>query len=144
MTTVTDLQQRLKKLDIHFEAEEAMNNTADDILSKQKDQLLHGVRADGSMIGKYKSQVYAAKKHAMNPLPGFGNMDWKLTGDLHKALFVDVRRDIFVIDSADSKTGSLIQRFGDPMGLTKQSQSDYMEQRLQPQFMQQVRIVTGL
>ena len=144
MTTVADLLKTLEKVDVGFEAEEAINKTAETIVAKQKDQLLHGLREDGSLIGEYKNNGYAAKKFSMNPLAGLGNMDWKLTGDTYKSIFVDVREDIYLIEIADHKAASLFERFGDPTGLTGESQDDYVEKTLEPQFMGQIHEVTGL
>lgn len=144
MTTVVDLKNRLSKVDVGFESETAIDATKGDMITKQKDQLLHGLRRDSNKIGKYKSNSYARKKNSLNPLPGFGNMDWKLTGQLHKEIFVDVRSETFVIDSADDKTGKLIERFSDPFGLTKENQADYVEESLRPRFMKQMHEATGL
>ena len=144
MTTVTDLRVRLQKIDISFQAGEAINDTKETVIDKQRDQLLHGLRADGTLIGKYRNKVYAAKKFAQNPLAGFGNMDWKLTGSLHRELFVDVRNDLYVIDSADEKTGGLSQQFKDPFGLTKESQQSYIDEKLRSVFIERVKKESGL
>jgi hypothetical protein len=144
MGTILELKARLQKVDVAYEAETAIDATKTDIITRQKDQLLHGLRADGTLIGKYKSKVYAAKKYAQNPLPGFGNMDWRLTGALYGDIFVDVRRDIYVIDSADPKMQSLEKQFGDPMGLDEANQTGYVEEKLRPQFMKQIHQVTGI
>lgn len=144
MTTVTDLQARLKKVDVSFEAESAIEATKKDIIDRQQGQLVRGIRADGKPIGKYKSPAYAKKKHEMNPIPGFGNMDWILTGSLKSEIFVDVRPDIFVIDSADPKTARLIDNFGDPFGLTKKNQKEYVEGVLRTNFMSRMRKAIGV
>ena len=49
----------------------------------------------------------------MNSLAGFGNVDLKLTGDFQFELFVDVRADTFVIDSADEKSQKLKSKYGE-------------------------------
>lgn len=142
--TAADLKQDLLKVDVPFEAREALHDIRQTVIQLQQEQLKHGLRADGKMIGKYRSKVYAAKKHAMNPLPGLGNMDWKLTGALHKDLFIDVREDIYIMDSADSKTGSLIERFGDPFGLSEESIETLISSELDDVFMGRMQKVTGL
>lgn len=144
MTTISDLLETLERLDVPFEAAESIHDSRETIVEKQRDQLLHGIRANGKMIGKYRSKVYAAKKFAQNPLAGFGNMDWKLEGDVHRDLFVDVREDIYIIDSADSKTGDLIERFGDPFGLTEESQVELIDERLEEAFLDRMHNATGL
>jgi len=82
---------------------------------------------DGTKIGKYKSEKYAAKKLAQNPLAGSGNVDLKLTGEYHEELFVDVREQTLVIDSAASadKIENIIGKYGDPLGLNETSLNEY-------------------
>lgn len=142
--TAAGLNEVLQKTDVAFEAAEALHDSRQTVIQLQQEQLKHGKRANGEMIGKYRSKAYAALKHAMNPLPGLGNMDWKLTGALHKDLFIDVREDIYIIDSADSKTGSLIERFGDPFGLNDDSTTTLIDSELDDVFMERMHNVTGL
>lgn len=142
--TIDDLLDIIKKVDVSFEAQEAIDQTKRGIITRQKDQLLHGQRPDGSLIGKYKSADYAKKKNAMNPLAGYGNMDWKFKGDLYNEIFVDVREDGFVIDSADPKAASLEQRLGDPFGLQQKNQQDYIDNELEPAFLERIHEATGL
>lgn len=139
MTTINKIRNRIASLDIADEAATAIDQSRNVIINEQKDQLLHGLRADGTKIGKYKNRAYALKKAAMNPLPGVGFMDWKLTGELHSDIFIDVRPETFVIDSVDSKTGGLIDRFGDPFGLTLESRKTVINTRLRLDFVRNIK-----
>jgi len=139
MPTISQFQARLKSVNIPDEATYAIGESRGVITREQKNQLLRGLRADGTKIGRYRSKVYAAKKAAMNPLPGFGFMDWKLTGELQNEIFIDVRPGSFVIDSADGKTGSLISRFGDPFGLTLESRIIAIKEKIKPVFLSNIR-----
>lgn len=130
--TIGQLISNTQKINLREVVGDALDATKKNLVKFQKQQLLHGERADGKKIGKYKSKAYAAKKNAQNPLPGLGFMDWKLTGDLHSEVFADVREDKVVFDSADSKTGFLIKRLGDPFGLNPESVSEYVPQSLAP------------
>lgn len=80
----------------------------------------------------------------MNPLPGLGYMDWKLTGELQNEIFIDVRPASFVIDSADSKTSGLISRFGDPFGLTLESRITVIKEKLKPVFVGNIKSKLGI
>ena len=139
MGSINDLLKRLQAVNIPREAEEALIDSSQELVNAQKDQLLRGIRKDGKLIGKYKNKAYAAKKAALNPLAGLGNVDLKLTGQLYKDVFVDVRSDVFVLDSADIKTGGLIKKYGDPFGLTPQSRETVIKEKLRKVYTDRVK-----
>lgn len=119
--SINDMRKRLTDEILNDQVQGSIEDNKDTIKELQIDQLKHGKRKDGKLIGKYKSDAYAKKKHSMNPLPGEGNMDWILTGELKNEIFVDVRPDKFVIDSADPKATDLIEKHGDPFGMSEES-----------------------
>jgi hypothetical protein len=139
MATVNDMIRRMKSLNVPQEAEEALYQSREEIIELQGDQLLHGKNREGGKIGKYKSDKYAAKKFAQNPLAGLGNMDWILTGELKRELFVDVRQQTYVIDTADPKAAHLIKDFGDPFGLTKESKVKLIADKTRPVLVKNVK-----
>jgi len=127
MARLGQLVKKYQSLNIDQLAVEAIEETREQLLDIQRDQLLHGEKKDGTKIGKYKSEKYAAKKLAQNPLAGSGNVDLKLTGEYHEELFVDVREQTLVIDSAASadKIENIIGKYGDPLGLNETSLNEY-------------------
>lgn len=127
MARLGQLLKKYQSLNIDQLAIEAVEETRDQLLDIQRDQLLHGERKDGSKIGKYKSESYAAKKLSQNPLAGSGNVDLKFTGEYYQELFVDIRNETLVIDSAASvdKINSIIDKYGDPLGLNEVSLNEY-------------------
>lgn len=139
MSTISRLIANLDKVKINDVLEDSFEATKGDMIRLQKEQLLKGERADGKKIGKYKNPAYARKKHAQNPLAGLGFMDWKLTGDLHKDVFADVRGNSVVIDSADEKTTRLIKNHGDPFGLNKDNSGEYAKNHLAPEATTRIR-----
>ena len=139
MASINDILTRLDTLSVSQEAQEALIDSSDNIRDAQRDQLLHGIKKDGTGIGKYRNKKYAQKKFDQNPLAGLGNVDWKLTGALHKDIFIDVRSDVFVIDSADSKTGDLIKKYGDPFGLTPKSRETVIKEKLQENLVKRIK-----
>lgn len=124
MTSINDMRKRLTRPSLNEVVQETINDNRDAIRELQIDQLKHGTKKDGKIIGKYRNDAYAAKKNRQNPLAGLGNVDLILTGALKNDIFIDVRPDVFVIDSADEKTGELIKKYGDPFGLSKESNID--------------------
>lgn len=144
MSTISTIQKRLQALNIQEVAADAIEESSDVILREQKNQLLRGERADGKKIGRYRSPIYAAKKAALNPLAGFGNMDWRLTGALHNNIFLDVRDASFVLDSGDPKMGKLVEEFGDPMGLGTESRVKVIDEKLGRVFRDEIGKKTGL
>jgi hypothetical protein len=139
MGTISRLIANTQKVSMQGVLEDSFDATKKEMIRLQKDQLLHGERADGKKIGKYRSPSYAKKKHAQNPLAGYGNMDWKLTGELHKEIFADVRENSVVLDSADPKTGKLIEAHGDPFGLTEKNSGAYAKDILAPEAVRRIR-----
>lgn len=144
MATILSMLKKFEQLNTDEIAVDSIDATKDEIKVKQKDQLLHGLRPDGSKIGKYRSNKYATKKYALNPLAGIGNVDLKLTGDLHREIFVDVRDNTLVIDSADEKTGSLINKYGDPFGLGSERRAEYINETLRKVFIDNIKKVVSL
>ncbi len=121
MVSINDMRKRLTAPALNQVVQDSIEDNRDAIRELQIDQLKHGKNKKGELIGKYRSKSYAKKKNQLNPLAGLGNVDLILTGALKNDIFVDVRPDVFVIDSADSKTGELIKKYGDPFGLSKES-----------------------
>lgn len=138
-TSINDMKRRFATANIRQVAEDSIYESRDEIKELQIDQLKHGLKKDGTPIGKYRNAAYAARKNQQNPLAGFGNVDLILTGDLKNQIFVDVREDSFVIDSADEKTGGLIKKYGDPFGLTEDSNASLIKAPLRPTFVRKMK-----
>lgn len=133
-TTFDDIIDRIDAVNVDLQVELSIEDSAQEIVRLQQDQLLHGQAANGKRIGKYKDPRYAAKKFALNPLAGYGNMDWILKGDLKNQVFTVVQGSEIVIDSADPKTGFLIKNIGDPFGLTSKNEDVLIENKLGEAF----------
>lgn len=122
MASILQLKQKLEKLKVEELVEEALNNSAEDILLRQKLQQSKGLGSDGKpFINKNSgtdeySPGYAKKKGRKKPIDLFS------TGDFKNAEFMDVRKDVIVLDSADEKTEKLIKQFGEGIfGLNEES-----------------------
>lgn len=145
MATVLDVIDNLEALDIHRESKIAVGKTTEAMIALNKEQLEAGYGADGKRIGRYRSQVYAQMKNAMNPLPGLGNVDLILTGAFSDSFQVDVNGDEIERIATDSKTDVLIDKYGDDVfGLTDNNQEFYNEEVFYPVMADQVTDQTGL
>lgn len=131
MAKISDIKERVTKLDVSEVIENAIIDTQKDLVKYQKEQMLHGVRKSGKKIGKYKSPAYAKKKFQMNSKAGLGNKDLKLTGDFHSRVLVDVRGKEVIVSSDDPKTEKIVEREGDDIfGLSKEFAKQYSNNEL--------------
>lgn len=127
MTTIKGMLDRVKSLDLRSEVPVIIERTQADLILLNQTQLFqHGMKADGSFLAPYKNKYYAAKKHARNPQPGLNRPDFKDTGDFYKDFFVKADKNVFEVDSRDSKSASLIERDGEKIfGLTDKNKAVY-------------------
>jgi len=101
-----------KKLDPQTLVETTLTNKAVDILEAQKTQMQRGLSSSdkpfvNANTGKSEySPSYAKVKGKKSPI------DLHKTGAFQNDLFIDIRTDIFVIDSLDPKTDKLLKQFG--------------------------------
>lgn len=93
------------------------------ILTKVQNQMLRGENANGGIIGQYRSPNYRQRKLSMNPLAG-GNVDYKLTGALHRNLdLVEQSNTDFAIFSSVKYAPKLADQYGiDSFGLNDAEQ----------------------
>lgn len=132
-----DLLDTVKAFDLGFEVEEAFNDTAREFVDKQRDQLFSGINAEGDQITPgYSPRTVAIKKKKGQPTDRVTLRD---TGEFYAGIFLEPREDIYVVDSADEKTGSLVKKYGeDILGLDPDNQDKYVEENLDPVFMDRV------
>ena len=137
MKTPLDMLDKLGRLDIDYIAETAIVNTDRTIAKIQQEQLFQGIRSDDSTIApQYAAGTIAAKRRKGQPTD---RVTLKDTGAFYSGIIVDVRRDLFIIDSADSKSASLQERYGKRIfGLNFESRVKYMH-TLRPEFFKLLR-----
>src|SRR4051812_40659219 len=116
MRTVNNLLQSVLNLSIEDVADKALAGTEEDYAIAQRDQMLHGLNADGESIGEYKNPAYKAKKMAMNPLAD-GSVDLKFEGDFHKGIFAIADNEGLRVGSFDIKSSMLQGNYGDKIWL---------------------------
>lgn len=132
-----DLLDTVNAFDLGFEVEEAFNETAKAYTDLQREQLFSGINEQGDQITpEYSPRTVAIKRKKGQPTDRVTLRD---TGDFYQGIFMDPREDIYVIDSADEKSGALQKKYGEEIfGLAPKNQDTYVEQNLEPVFMDRV------
>jgi hypothetical protein len=151
--TLGALYNNLQNLGFLDLAEQTTQDTAEQLLDWNKKQLYQGRSAEGDAMEPYKWESYAEQKHNMNPLPGFGFPDYKLTGAFYEAFKIEVTDGVAHVFSTDSKAEKLEKREGGMdanfegnqqlgadrlYGLDPISQGGYLEQDFQPVYYEHI------
>jgi len=145
MGTLLQLKKRLEALKVDRVSQDSMEAVSNQLADRQRDQMLEGKNRKGARIGRYRNPAYARMKEVMNPLPGFGVPDLRLTGEFYKQVYVDVRDNTVIIDSTDEKTQSLVNKYGEEIfGLNENTKAEFIRKDLRPVFMQKISEATGL
>lgn len=104
-------------------AEDSVEQTKQTVIQLNREQMLRGQDASGNLIGKYKSDPYALKKFALSSLAGFGNKDYRLTGEYYRGFFAATDAGKLILGSIDPKA-RFLDRPG-LFGLTNESRQKY-------------------
>lgn len=137
MITVNNLLGRLKTVDVKDISFQSVSETKEVITDIQREQMFQGLNSKGNQIGSYASYDYAVEKNDMNPLPGFGIPDLKLTGAFYAGFGTEVTPEEFSTSSSDEKNADLTAKYN-PFGLNKLSKTDYAD-KLRPVLVKNVR-----
>ena len=110
MRTVANFLRAVQKQDQRNEALQAMADTRDQYLKHQKDQLFAGFDSQGKRLKHYAQPAYAKIKNEMNPLPGYGNPDFYLTGAFYRSFRADIDNEGLRVYATDEKAPDLEAR----------------------------------
>jgi hypothetical protein len=142
--TYTGMIDNFKAMDIKSIAGSVMQSNSGVFIKLNKEQMLSG-KGKTKNIGRYLSGVYARFKAEMNPKPGTGNVDLRLTGSFQDQMFMKVQGEGFEIGSTDSKAGDLENKYGVQIfGLNDGSRVGFIDDYLLPDFHKLVGKMTGL
>ena len=148
MATVADLLESIEAVDLKGTIDEAITDTADDYIRlNTEEQLFKGQDTDGKQLEPlYKSPAYARKKNAMNPLPGLGVPDLKVTGSFYQKQTLAVEGDSIQLDSDVDYAKYLEKNYGPEniYGLSDQNQEEYNFGAFQDAFAEKITDQTGL
>lgn len=116
------LYNNLKAFDSIKAADKIINKNSHYAIDLIQGQMIRGRMPDDSLIGTYKSPLYAEFKSLKNSLAGYGVMDFNLEGNYYKKMKMQGQYPNYTIISLDSKAGKLVEIAGDdPLGLNKTS-----------------------
>lgn len=126
MSQVQALSKYYTQLDnvgkgLEQEAYKIIANVQYQIVKLNTDNLLKGLTPLGQKLKpSYSRERYKRAKNKLNPLPGIGTPDLKLTGDFHKSFYVVAKNEQFSLEASDDKTGLLSKKYGEKniFGLT--------------------------
>lgn len=123
--TLVQYIEKLKKADKAYITEQILRIVQEEsnyVIDLNQSQLLSGVDSKGNELKEYAVKGYAVFKNKLNPIPGFGIPDLKLTGAFQREMYLQFSSKGFPIEifSRDEKTGKLVEQYGkDIFGVTK-------------------------
>lgn len=133
MATANEILDKLNRIDINLSAQVAMENTASAATDAQRQQLHQGVRSDDTVMPEYSFRSVFQYGKPPGPIRLYD------TGAFYRGIMIDVRQDIFIIESADEKNTMLQNRYGkEILGLGTQARIDYIR-TLKPEFLKQIK-----
>ncbi len=132
MGSPLEILAKLQKVDIELSAQVAMELTAGTATDQQRQQLAQGLRSDGSVLPDYSFRSVFQYGKPQGPIRLYD------TGAFYRGMLIDVRQDIFILESADEKSTMLQNRYGaDILGLRDEAKNNWIK-TLRPVFMQQI------
>ena len=142
------------KIDFDTIVDESIKENEPEIIDAQVDQMRHGLKSDGSLIGQYATtpggglSEYAKAKFNQNPLAGEGNVDLILHGDFTGAIALEYDNDYIRPFSTDEKNDKLTtgqQGYGaNVFGLIKEKLSELAQDLIKPSIQKNLRIAEHL
>ena len=92
MAKLIDMIAKINGLDLWQIGADTLSAHVEEIAAMNRQQLMEGVGSDGQPLNpSYAWNDYAQMKQQMNPLPGLGNPDLKLTGAFHASIKYEVK-----------------------------------------------------
>lgn len=132
MPGINAMIRRMESVNMKEVVQVAVTGTVKNYEKLQQFQMLTGKDSEGEILGKYKNKKYAAKKFAKNQLAGFGNMDFRLTGDFFKEFFTRIGGNSVFIGSTNNKTARLLKINKNAFGLSPENSKEYSIQYIKP------------
>lgn len=113
--------KKLQRVDLPLCMTAAMEDTASDATAEQRAQLQQGLRSDDTYLPDYSFRSVFQYGKPPGPIRLFD------TGDFYRGMLLDVRQDIFILDSADPKSTMLKNRYGDDIfGFGTEAHENYL------------------
>lgn len=145
MLTIAALTQKFKALNTGNIIHESFIETKEAFEQLNKEQLRAGKTNTGDEIApRYRSNKYAIAKNEINPLPGLGTPDLRLTGAFYAGIDAEPGKDVIDIISKDEKGPALENKYSGIFGLGTTFKKQYLEDELAPAVQEKINLVTGL
>lgn len=133
MTTCADMLEKLESVNLPLSMAVAMEETSQEARDQQRLQLAQGLQSNDEYLPDYSFRSVFQYNKPPGPIKLYDK------GDFYRGVVFDVRGDIFIIDSADSKTEMLKKRYGpDILGLGSEARANYIL-TLEPVFIEEVK-----
>jgi len=108
-----------------------------------RSQLSEGKAGDNRDVGRYTSTPYAIRKSSISSAP-FGVVDLKLSGKLHRDIFVKMDFTKVTVDSKVSYSKYQIARYGDRIYDSNPENSDKVKDKNSIQIVREYSRLLGL
>lgn len=136
--TIAALLTKVQSLNIEDVVNSTFDETAKDLADVNRERMLDGVRADGSIMPTYSKVSQEKYGYPNSPIM------LKATGDFQSAISVERQGSILSTDSSDYKSQMLKERYGAIFGTYGDYKKQYLEDNYRPVFNQKVTSATGL
>lgn len=145
MLTIPKLLKKFQELNTDKIIDESFRESSDEFEKKNRAQLVTGQDKQGGKITpRYRNNKYARVKNELNPVPGLGVPDLKVTGAFHRGLRADLVGDTIKIESSDRKNEWLEPKYSGIFGLGGQFKTEFISQDLRPAIHGKISNFTGL
>ena len=123
MSTALTILKKLESINVLKSAQDSIIETEPDMVFIQRNQLFRGERPDGNKVfPMYTPLTVFLKTQKGQPTDRVTRRD---TGDYYRGIGVEVKGELFKIESTDWKAEMLNEKYGD-IGLSKSSKESYV------------------
>jgi hypothetical protein len=130
MNQLLQLIHRFQYLPVSDMVRETIEENASIIEAKQISQLDAGLYPDGGpILPEYIDFTIEIKKIKGQP---YDKVTLHDTGNFYRGIKLDLESDSFTLDSSDSKTGDLVDKYGEVFGLSEQSKQELIDEQFIP------------
>lgn len=140
--TPREMLERFQSLDVDRAIKMTIGQTRDLIIDKNQDQLMQGIRSDGTEITPAYTYFTREKKKEKGRDPDIVTL--YDTGAFFRDMFVDVGSDVIEIDSMDNKSEELKDKYGEKIfGLSGDSRHRYVSDAM-PVLIEKIKEILKL
>lgn len=135
MSTALTILKKIESINVLKSAQTSIEETSDDMIFIQRNQLFQGIRPDGGKVyPEYTPLTVYLKAQKGQP---FDRVTRRDTGEYYRGIEVKVTGEKFTIESTDWKAGMLNEKYGG-IGLSKDSRISYVG-ALKPVFFGKIK-----